>query len=66
MTWNQLTAPSDYQLPQDLRANFRQVSLVRPDYCLVLKAKCSAYGLKAPTVLSQRLKLVTELARDQL
>lgn len=67
MTYNPTTAalPSA-KLPVDLQALFRQVSLVKPEPSLVLKTKCSALQLKSPAVLALRLKLVTELAHDQL
>ena len=54
------------KLTDDLRPLFRQVALMQPDLGLVLKSKCSQLGLKAPSVLALRLKLVAELARDQL
>jgi len=53
-------------LPPELRAQFRQVSLLRPELSLMLKAKCSSLGFKSPSVLAMRLKLVAELAKDQL
>ena len=53
-------------LPPELKAQFRQVTLSQPDLGLMLKGRCSSLGLKAPPVLAMRLKLVTELARDQL
>ena len=65
LTYNPQALPT-FELPQDIKSNFRQVSLVRPDFGLVLKAKCSALGLKAPSVLSLRLRLVVELTKDQL
>ena len=66
MTLNPTTVSSDYSLPNDLRVNFRQVALVKPDLGLILKAKCSSLGFKAPSVLALRLKLIMELTRDQL
>lgn len=53
-------------IPNELRAIFRQVYMNKPDFGLVLKAKCSNLGLKAPHVLATRLKLVTELSKDLL
>lgn len=65
LTYNPQALPT-FELPQDIKATFRQVSLARPDFGLVIKAKCSALGLKAPAVLSLRLRLVAELTKDQL
>lgn len=65
LTLNSAANPT-YELPHDIRACFRQVSLVRPDFGLVLKAKCSSLGLKAPSILALRLRIVSELAKDQL
>ena len=53
-------------IPNELRVLFRQVHFPKPDLALLLKAKCSNLGLKAPTVLAMRLKLVAELTRDLL
>jgi hypothetical protein len=53
-------------LDNDIRVIFRQVNLVQPDFGIILKAKCSAYGLKFPAVLANRLKTVAELSGDQL
>ena len=57
---------SSTPLANDVRVLFRQINLVRPDMTVVLKAKCSAYGMKAASTLAMRLRLVAELARDQL
>ncbi|OWF37572.1 Dynein heavy chain 5, axonemal [Mizuhopecten yessoensis] len=53
-------------LPVEVRALFRTVSLIKPDFSLILKAKCASMGFRAPTVLGARLKSVSELAKDQL
>ena len=53
-------------LPVELRALFRTVSLVKPDFGLILKAKCAAMGFRVPIVLGGRLKTLSELAKDQL
>ena len=53
-------------IPNELRVIFRQVYMIKPDLGLVLKAKCSHLGLKAPNVLATRLKLVAELSKDLL
>ena len=61
--------PSRYYgtpIPNELRVIFRQVHMTKPDKGLILKAKCSHLGLKAPNVLATRLKLVAELSRDLL
>ena len=41
-------------------------SLLPPDLALVLKSKCAALQFKSPATLALRLKLVAELAKDQL
>ena len=66
LTFNPATALPSYSLPGDIRANFRQVALVKPDLSLIMKAKCSQLNLKAAGVLSLRLKLLAELTKDQL
>ncbi|WAR07684.1 DYHG-like protein [Mya arenaria] len=59
--WNQTT-----RLSSDIRLLFRSISLVRPDVGMIMRAKCTALGFKAPIVLGSRLKVLTELAKDQL
>ena len=43
-----------------------QVHISKPDMGLIMKAKSSNLGLKAPAILATRLKLVAELAKDLL
>lgn len=66
MTVNPAASPPNHDLPSDLKAYFRTVSLVKPDIGLILKAKCGSMSFKAPAVLGARLKVLAELARDQL
>ena len=66
VTYNPSTAPPGFQLPSEMRAMFRVVSLVRPDTTQILKAKCSSLGFKAPGVLATRLKIISDLAKDEL
>ena len=54
------------QTASDLQALFRQVSLTKPDPSMVVNTKCSALQLKSPSVLALGLKLVAELAKDQM
>ncbi|KAL5009692.1 hypothetical protein ScPMuIL_011997 [Solemya velum] len=66
MTVNPAASPPNQDLPSDLKAYFRTVNLVKPDLGLILKAKCASMSFKAPFVLGARLKVLTEIARDQL
>ncbi|KAM4043310.1 dynein axonemal heavy chain 5-like isoform 1-T1 [Anomaloglossus baeobatrachus] len=53
-------------LPKDMLANFRAVSLVLPDYTIILKAKLTSLGFKGPKALATRLQLTSELLKEQL
>ncbi|KAM9316607.1 uncharacterized protein PAF06_007656 [Gastrophryne carolinensis] len=53
-------------LPNDLKAIFRAVSLVVPDSTALLKAKLTSLGFKSPKILAGRLHLVSELLKEQL
>ncbi|XP_062571168.1 dynein axonemal heavy chain 3-like, partial [Saccostrea cucullata] len=66
MTYNKEATPPGCNLPIDVRSLFRMVSLVKPDFSLILKAKCAAMGFRAPTVLGARLKALAQLAKDEL
>ena len=50
----------------DIMESFRTISLSKPDLGQILKAKCSALGFRAGNVLALRLKVMTELVKDQL
>lgn len=52
--------------PNDIAGSFRTISLIKPDLGQILKAKCSALGFRAPLVLALRLKVLSELVKDQL
>lgn len=65
MTMNP-SAVTKLELPNDVRALFRTVTLITPDYSMLLRAKCAASGLKAPAILGTRLKMVRDLANDLL
>lgn len=58
--------PIPIPLSNDVRLLFRSISLVKPDMGMIMRAKCAAMGFKAPVVLGSRLKLLAELAKDQL
>ena len=60
------SAVTKLELPNDVRALFRTVTLLTPDYGMLLRAKCAACGLKAPAILGTRLKMVRDLAHDLL
>ena len=62
--FNQSTAFAD--ISNDLKQLFRTVSLVKPDLGIIMRAKCASLGFKAPVVLGSRLKILQELAKDQL
>ena len=66
MTINPTATPPHCFLPNELRSSFRTVSLIRPDIGQILKAKCSALGFRAPGILANRLKVLSELVKDQL
>uniref|UniRef100_A0A8C5PKA2 Dynein heavy chain n=1 Tax=Leptobrachium leishanense TaxID=445787 RepID=A0A8C5PKA2_9ANUR len=53
-------------LSGDVRAVFRAVSLVIPDYSVLLKAKLTSLGFRNPKLLATRLQLISELLREQL
>ncbi|ESO89151.1 hypothetical protein LOTGIDRAFT_229063 [Lottia gigantea] len=66
MTVNPDVTPPRCSLPNELRSSFRTVSLIRPDIGQILKCKCSALGFRAPGILANRLKVLSELVKDQL
>ena len=53
-------------ISNDIKQLFRTVSLVKPDLGMIMRAKCASLGFKAPVVLGSRLKVLQELAKDQL
>lgn len=59
-------APTKLELSNDTRALFRVVTLLKPDYNVLMKAKCAAAGLKAPVILGTRLAMVRDVATNLL
>ena len=59
-------AVPDFSLPSEVKAMFRQVSLTKPELGVLLKLKCAAMGFRAPHVLATRLRIICDLARQQL
>ncbi|KAM8953036.1 dynein axonemal heavy chain 5-like [Pelodytes ibericus] len=53
-------------LPNNVRALFRAVSLVVPDHTVLLKARLTSLGFKNPKALATRLQLISELLKEQL
>ncbi|XP_052089132.1 uncharacterized protein LOC127725852 isoform X10 [Mytilus californianus] len=66
MTSNASVRHPSCRMPNYVSAIFRTVSLVKPDYCLVLKAKCASHGFKVPNILGVRLKTLSDLTINQL
>ncbi|XP_060567478.1 dynein axonemal heavy chain 5-like [Ruditapes philippinarum] len=60
------TQPISTKLGNDIRLLFRPVSVIKPDMGMIMRAKSAALGFKAPVVLGSRLKVLAELAKDQL
>ncbi|XP_077343463.1 dynein axonemal heavy chain 5-like [Lithobates pipiens] len=53
-------------LPKDVQAIFRAVSLVVPDHTALLRAKLTSLGFKGSKILATRLQLISELLKEQL
>ncbi|XP_041355189.1 dynein gamma chain, flagellar outer arm-like isoform X3 [Gigantopelta aegis] len=68
MTADSLAGPPSPSaaMPINVGESFRMVTLMKPDFSQILKAKCAALGFRSPAVLSSRLKVMTELVKDQL
>ncbi|XP_022081686.1 dynein gamma chain, flagellar outer arm-like [Acanthaster planci] len=65
ITVNNETAPPE-GIPVDIKLLFRTVALVMPDFSLILKARCAAYGFRSPRMLADRLKMVAQQCKEQL
>lgn len=48
------------------RSLYRNVSIVKPDLTALLKAKCTALGLRSPKSLADRLRCLAELSYQQI
>ncbi|XP_078503742.1 dynein axonemal heavy chain 5-like [Lissotriton helveticus] len=58
--------PGFKQLPSDVRALFRTVSLCVPDHTILLRGKLTSLGFKSPKTIAKRLQLIAELVKEQL
>lgn len=54
------------ELPPEVRALFRTFAMLTPDVALVLRAHCAGQGFKSHKVIADRLKLVSDIAAQQL
>ena len=66
MTTDPLHCLPNGSMPNDIAGSFRTISLIKPDLGQILKAKCSALGFRAANILALRLKVLSELVKDQL
>ena len=66
MTSDPLHNLPNSSFPNDICGSFRTISLIKPDLGQILKAKCSALGFRAANILALRLKVMSELVKDQL
>ena len=55
-----------FQLPPEVKALFRPIAMVMPDMSLILRAQCAGQGFKSPKILSDKLKLVADICKEQL
>ncbi|XP_018425842.1 PREDICTED: dynein gamma chain, flagellar outer arm-like [Nanorana parkeri] len=53
-------------LPNDVQAIFRAVSLVVPNHTALLKAKLTSLGFKGSKIIATRLQLISDLLKEQL
>jgi len=54
------------RVSSEIRALFREVSIIRSDSEVSFKLKCSRLGFKSPGLLGLKLKMLRGLLRDQL
>ncbi|CAK8694917.1 unnamed protein product [Clavelina lepadiformis] len=64
LTFNPLAAGKS--LPTSVRSLFRTIRLVKPDISSILKAHCTALGLRAPKALADRLRTLVDLSHQQI
>ena len=66
LTFTQDPSSPRWQLPPSLSHHFRTFSLTWPDSTILLRAKCSALGLRAPKALANKLVSLQHMVKDQL
>eukprot|EP00794_Sanderia_malayensis_P000407 gene407-1042_t len=57
---------SSHSLPHDALCPFRMISLVKPDYSVILKTHFAAQGFKAYKMLADKVKLLADICLNQL
>lgn len=50
-------------LSQEIKSMYRVVSLMEPDFEMIIRLKCIQYGIKAPNMLAPKLKCLYEICQ---
>ncbi len=55
-----------HYISHQFRSMFRVLAVIEPDVEMVIRARCIQYGVKAPNILSIRLKTLYDLCQSSL
>jgi hypothetical protein len=57
---NLMTAAS---IPLEIKSAFRVISMMQPDFEMIIKLKCVQYGIKGPNMLAPKLKALYDICQ---
>jgi hypothetical protein len=55
-----------HYIPHQFRSMYRILAIIEPDVEMIIRARCVQYGVKAPNILSIRLKTLYDLCQSSL
>ena len=50
-------------IPLEIKSAFRVISLMKPDFEMIIKLKCVQYGIKGPNMLAPKLKALYDICQ---
>ena len=53
-------------IPVNLKSMFRVIALMEPDLEIILRTKCIQFGIKAPSIVANRLNTLYELCQTSM
>ena len=65
MTMNPFKS-NEYEMPENIKNLFRVVSLMEPDFEMILRIRCVQYGIKGANILATKLKTLLDICHGSM
>lgn len=57
---------SEYEMPANIKNLFRVISLMEPDFEMILRIRCVQYGIKGANILATKLKTLFDICHGSM